>query len=132
MLLLFLIITTVLKSCQCYYSMSFLWQCLKIIYAKYLTDTCLSFFLSVSLSICLSVCLPVLLCLSVCPSITLSACLCISLLKPEPIGPELHKFGPAGLRPKPRPVWARACSLFSKSLSSSPYFGLGLRPDQPF
>ncbi len=117
-----------MKSCQCYYSMSFLWQCMKIISVKYLTETCisLSLFLSVSLSICLSVYLPVLF---VCLSLCLPVCLCISLLKPEPIGPELPKFGPAWLRPKPRPVRAQACSLFSKSLSSSPTFGLRLRPD---
>jgi hypothetical protein len=109
-----------LKSCKCYYSMSFLWQCLKIISAKYLTETST---LSLFLSICLSVCLPD----SVSLSISLSACLSISLLKPEPVMPELLKFGPAELGPKARPVRARACSLISKS--QSPTFRLGLRPD---
>jgi hypothetical protein len=129
---------TVLKSCECYYSMSFLWQCLKIMYAKYWTQICLLslslslsfFFLSVCLSVHLFICQPAC---SVCPSvslsISLSACLSIYLLKPEPVGPESPKFGPARLGLKPRPIRAWACSLFSKRLSQSPTFGLGLRPD---
>ncbi len=84
----------------------------------------LSFCLSVYLSICLSVCLPVLF---VRLYLCLSLCLSIYLLKPEPVRPELPKFGPAMLGTKPRPIQARACSLFSKSPSLTS--GLGLRPD---
>jgi hypothetical protein len=46
--------------------------------------------------------------------LSLSVCLSISLLKLEPVGPELLKFGPAELGPKIRPMWARTCSLFTK------------------
>jgi hypothetical protein len=72
---------SVLKSCVCYYSMRFLWQCLKNIFAKYLTVTCLFFF---SLSF----------------SFSLYVCLSIYLLKLKPFRPELFKFGPAALKPK--------------------------------
>jgi hypothetical protein len=106
---------SVLKACVRYDSMRSLCQSLKMIFAKYLTVTCLfSLSLSFSLTLCLSV-----ISLSVCPSLSWN-------LSPSGLS---YLFGPAELGPKIRPVQAPAFSLFSISPSPNPTFELGLRPD---